>query len=124
VGLLKRGADWLNSVFDDHVAESATYQRMALANQPATTVVVTPGETNLTVEDDSTVPTSFRSTDFIVTASLLTGWIESFEPMVGDLITFNGRVYEVQNIPGGRCFDWTDPNETAFRIHTKFLRKV
>ncbi len=52
--------------------------------------------------------------DFLVLADEL-----AFEPKPGDVIVADGRLYEVLDLAGERCWRWSDPYRQTYRIHTK-----
>ena len=58
--------------------------------------------------------TRVEARDFIVLAGAL-----AEDPVQGDEIVFDGRVYEVLAPNGEPCWRWSDPFHVARRIHTK-----
>ncbi len=77
-------------------------------------VVAVVGDVEVDVVDESGLSVRSRVWDFIIRASDL-----GFDPVAGDVITWNGRRHEVMNLGGDGVWRWSDPARTYYRIHTK-----
>jgi hypothetical protein len=75
------------------------------------------GASRIEQTDAHGIVTSFESRDYLIGVCDLE---ELGEPAAGDLITEPGiGVFQVLQITGAPCFQYSDPGRTQFRIHTK-----
>lgn len=77
-------------------------------------VDATPGATSVEAQDEGGFTVMVESSDFIVLAADL-----EIVPAVGDVIVFDGRKFEVNNLGRDKCWRWSDRYNTSYRIHTK-----
>lgn len=116
--LLARCDAWLGAQFSSQVSQSITYSRGALS----VTIAATPSNNNLQVVDANGFSTTMSVTDFSFAASALTFGNGQVDPVKGDRIVWDGRLYEVLPVPGGECFDYYDPARAGIRVHAKVIR--
>lgn len=113
--LLSRASTWLSSTFKGHVSQSTTYSRGA----SSVTASATLGRAAYEITDTAGFVTSSHFTDFVFTTEDLDFGAGTIEPAPGDEIEFDGRTYEVQNVPAGRCYEFMDPERIGIRVHTR-----
>ena len=108
--MIRTGIDALRSAQLDHLVSDAAYRRGAEARRVKAVV----GRTvfRSMTEYGAWVRTETR--DFIIPAGQL-----DLEPQTGDEIVYQGDVYEVLAPNGEPVWRWSDPQQTALRIHTK-----
>lgn len=86
-------------------------------------VPATIGQTPIGFDHGNGVIQTWQSTDFLVQAADLVIADQEITPHVGMWIacTLNGRSVEfnVLEADNGRCFQWSGPGRTTFRIHAK-----
>jgi len=118
---LQNAAAWLDGKRKAHLSRTVAYERDGRSVQVAATV----GRKAYEVADSYGASVWVESTDFIVTAAdLVVAGVRTL-PEAGDRIRLqDGRVYEVM-APGGDMSHYTaaDPQATAWRIHTKLVRR-
>lgn len=113
--LLSTASDWLASTFKNHVSQSVAYSRGDSEVEASATL----GRAAYEVTDTSGFTTSAHFSDFVFTSADLDFGSGIIEPAPGDEIDFGGRTYEVQNVPGGRCYEYMDPERIGIRVHTR-----
>jgi len=107
--LLQMGAAWLEAQRKAHCSTEVVYTQ----GETSVTLAASFGRTECEVTDDAGITARATVTDFLVTDADL-----GLEPEAGDVITANGRRYEVMRL-GGACWAWSDPYQTTRRIHTQ-----
>lgn len=119
--LLESGSQWLDSQRRQHMSRRVLYCR-GLASVE---VLATVGRTEFEVDDGSGLLTRIESRDYLVTAADLVLAGELVTPQRGDKIreTLAGaiEVYEVMAPAGSPEARYSDPYQTAWRIHTKHV---
>ena len=108
--MIKTGMDALRAAQIDALATDAVYRRGA--DERSVKAVL--GRTVFRSQNDYGAWVRTESRDFIVTAEQL-----DIEPQAGDEIVYQGDVYEVLAPNGEPVWRWSDPQQTALRIHTK-----
>ena len=111
--VLRDGAAWLEQKRQEHLSSPVIYRRAAGDERE---VLATVGKSLYKVTDASGFSVFTGMTDFIMATDLLAG-----EPEPGDQILHAGACYEVMNIPGEKCWRWSDSFRKVYRIHTKFI---
>lgn len=118
--LLQTGATWLETQRRAHIAHAVTYAR----GEDTVTVLATVGRTDADVSDGATI-TALRSRDYLIAAADLELDGEAITPQAGDQVreTIGGDVqtFEVQLVAGSPCWEYSDPNRTVFRVHTRLI---
>jgi len=109
--LLRQGSQWLEQQRTAHCSSQVTYRR----GETVLVVNATYGRTNYEVEDEYGLRVGAHVTDFLILAEDFT----LGEPIAGDKIVADGRVYEVMSLSGQGHWRWSDPYRTTMRIHTK-----
>jgi hypothetical protein len=94
---------------------TGTYTR----GQASVSVTVVPGRTQAEVAQGALM-VKLDVRDWIVRASELVLANAQAEPKPGDRLSVNGRLYEVmQRSTGVPPWQWSDPYNQVYRIHTK-----
>ena len=63
--------------------------------------------------------TTHNDVDWLIRKDRLVDGATQLVPQRGNIITrADGRKYRVSSPTGGKCWDWSDSNETFYRIHT------
>jgi hypothetical protein len=119
--LLRTANEWLQKTRKAYAASPVTYQRVsASASFPASY-----GRAEYTVTGSEGFTAVFESWDFLVDAADLELDGETTAPKVGDRVIVgeldDGLVYEVVNVPGGKCWRWSDSFQRTYRVHTKYV---
>lgn len=114
--LIQSGLSWLHKQRAAHLTESASYTRASAGNSMPLSVAVTASQVKREVLDGNGIPVLITAQDFIITTAAL-----GFEPAAGDIITYNGRRYEVAEYNGENCWRFTDITRLSLRIHTRDL---
>ncbi len=109
--LLRKGSQWLQQQRTACMASPVEYLR---AGQQAETVQATFGKTDFEITDGYGAAIASHMVDFLILAEEL-----GFDPKPGDVITADGRKYEVMNHGDDGCWRWSDPFRQTYRIHTK-----
>lgn len=73
------------------------------------------GSTRIEQEEDGGTIVSAVTIDFLIAVSELPG----LTPAAGDRILKDGVSYEVLPVGDERAFEYSDPDRTTYRIHTK-----
>ncbi len=113
--LLRKGAAWLEQMRTAHCTSPVVYQRSPASYELQATF----GRTTYEVADEAGLTVQAQAWDFLILAADL-----PMEPKPGDLITAQGREYQVLNLGGDGCWRWSDPYRTTYRIHTKDIGAV
>ena len=108
--MIETGMDALRAAQIDALATDAVYRRGA--DERSVKAVL--GRTVFRSQNDYGAWVRTESRDFIVTAEQL-----DIEPQAGDEIVYQGDVYEGLAPSGEPVWRWSDPQQTALRIHTK-----
>ena len=109
--MIKAGIEHLRKIQQSCCAVDVEYKPLDGA---ARTIKATIGRTVFKAQDASGIWTRFESKDFIVNKDQLPS-----PPQVGDEITHLGRTYEVLAPNGEPAVRESDPQNSAYRIHTK-----
>lgn len=109
------GFDWLASQFEEHTASEVVYTRGAVSAN----VLASVGSTEFDVQDNFGVYQRVTSRDYLIKATSLKLADQVVTPQRGDLITDNGKTYEVLSMDGGQAWRYCDPYGNGLRIHTK-----
>jgi len=118
--MLKTGMSWLAEKIDGHASSAIVYRR-AVGDETALSAML--GKTDYEASDESGFVVGAHSVDFIVLAEDL----GTPMPVGGDLVTYGGRTYEVMDLIGSGCWQWSNglPDsddetiQTSIRIHTR-----
>jgi hypothetical protein len=119
--LLKTADAWLQKTRKAFVASPAIYQRVSSSVELRASY----GRATYNIADSEGYQAVFESFDFLIDVVNLEIDDELIEPKVNDRIIVgdldDGRVYEVINIPGGKCWQWASSFQLTFRVHTRFV---
>lgn len=119
VDILQDGVAWLDGIRQSHLASPVTYHRGA----ESIDTVATLGSTTFEVATEDGLTIQARSTDFLITSSVLVFGGFLTEPKIGDQIrmTVGTRilVFEVLDLGGTGHFRRSDPAGIVLRIHAK-----
>lgn len=110
--LLQTGLTWLHTQRAGYMTSTVTY-RLRGAGAGAS-VSATVSQIRRESMDGDGFPVTVISVDFLIARTALAA-----EPAVGDVITFNGRTYQVGTDGDGDCWRWTDASRLAYRIHAR-----
>ncbi len=108
--MLRTGATWLEQQRTAWMTEAVAYRRGATE----VSVNATFCRTKYDVDDGLVVRIGAHSADFLILADDL-----GLVPAEGDVIVANGRKYEVMNLAGSGCWEWSDSYNVTRRIHTR-----
>jgi hypothetical protein len=112
MNLFEKSKGWLRPRLEAAAGVTVTYTRLA-ASITLTAVV---GRTVFSSNQIEGARVEFGDRDFLIDAAALTFG----EPQLGDRITEAGRVFEIVTPGTGEpAWRWSDPQHTAYRIHTK-----
>jgi len=82
--------------------------------------LATRGQTTYESESESGVVITTRGVDFLVAvADLVDDQDAPIEPAAGHWLEAAGTVYEVLPVSDHKCYRFSDPGRTQYRIHTK-----
>jgi hypothetical protein len=108
--VFESGQTWLNTMRNSYASEAVVYTRGATDYA----INATAGRTEYESENHQGIKTIAQAYDFMILASSL-----GIDPAAGDVITWNGRKYEVMKLGVEGCWRWSDTQRTTYRIHTK-----
>src|SRR5947209_8388283 len=85
------------------------------------TVLVTMVVGRTVSEDTDEYGTTIRvdQRDYLIAVADLVLGGQPATPQSGDTIVDGPRTYEVMLLAGKECFNFSDPDQTTFRVHTK-----
>ena len=115
MNLLENGLRWLADKQKAHASVGIEYRH---GNQ-SFIIVAWLGQTKRDVTDDTGFRITTHVTDFLVCSKDL-----PVTPALGDEIITGDSRYEVLELPGDGCWCWSDPFQTVYRIHVRYLRKT
>jgi len=117
--LLQQASQWLTDMRASHLSHPVQYCRGDSCVQVAASV----GKTTFEIEDSYGGLERFESRDFLIRAADLVQDGQVIEPQAGDVVreTVGSRIliYKVMAPGGEPCWRYSDPFQTAIRIHTK-----
>ncbi len=118
VGLLEKGTNWLNTVFQTSESVEVRYSR----GEQVVFVRATRGQTEVPMVDANGLACTFQAADFLIAAETIDFGAGVVEPKPDDQILDGGRIYRVQRVPGADCFRYSDPDRTVVRVHAKYWK--
>lgn len=113
MSVLRRALAALRATEEDLLGEDVEYRG---AGATPVRVKAVLGKTAFSQRNDYGTYVRIETRDFIVRRECLAA-----EPQKGDEIAFGGRVYEVIAPNDEPAWRWSDPLETAYRLHTKLV---
>lgn len=120
MGMLERGAEWLQSQRHTHLTKQVTYRR----GEDTVTLQATIGRSEFEEVADGNIAHRFESRDYLVRASDLVLNGEPILPEAGDVVLeVLGEAthqYEVMGPGMEPPYRWSDTTKLTLRIHTKF----
>jgi len=111
MSMLRKAIDALRGAETDWFGEAVTYRPAGGVAYAATAV---PGRTVFRQRNEYGAYVRTETRDFIVKRECLAAY-----PARGDEIVFGGKTYEVLAPNDEPVWRWSDPLQTAYRIHTK-----
>lgn len=115
MGLLEKGANWLSEQLRTRLSHPITYRRKGKAAE----LFATLGRTEYVPEEVESIEVARHSTDFIFPRTTLDFGDGPTLPEKGDRIEHAGQVFEVFQIPGAQCYQFSDPWRISLRVHTQ-----
>ena len=112
MNMLNNGLKFLENTLAAKCSDPAEYRQGAEAAN-AKTVNAVFGKTDTETDGSSFSVKSFVW-DFLIKVVNL-----GFEPAVGDTTIIDDATFEVMNLGGERCWRYTSPTRTTYRIHTR-----
>lgn len=107
---------WLADRQTEHNSVSVVYARAGVS----VTVDAVLGVTEQVIAGSDGQPQIARTDrDYLIKSALLVLSGSPITPTKGDRITYDGSTYEVNQIPGEKCYRPCDPRGRMLRIHTK-----
>ncbi len=116
MSFISQAADFLADTRKKYLSESIIYSPLSGEAHP---LFATLGKTLFRCENEYGVTVRTMSFDFIVQASDLPE-----EPQRGDVITCNGKQYEVLAPNNEPCWRWSGNDGKTYRIHSKYIGDV
>lgn len=113
---MSKASAFLASQRKQYLSESIVYSPLSGEARP---LFATLGKTLFRSENEYGVTIRTMSFDFIVLAEEL-----GVEPERGDVITLDGRQYEVLAPNNEPCWRWSGNDFKTYRIHTKYIGEV
>ena len=115
MGVLSKGAEWLERQRHQHMTVAVQYQR----DSESLTLQATIGKTIFEMPDDYGHLTKIESRDFLIRVCDLVMDGQVVTPKPGDRIIEGGFIYEVMSPTNQPEWRYSDINRQAIRIHTK-----
>lgn len=111
--LLNTGLQWLEQKLNSFCSSPVEYRKEGLSEN-AQTVNAMFGKTDIQIGHTDNFQVQSFVWDFLIPAGAL-----EFLPDSGDTILVNGIVYEVMNLAGQGCWQYTSPTRQTYRVHTR-----